>query len=317
MDAHSPLLLDDEDKLLSRSDDSSPLRTQLFPVQLYSVLEAASELGFEEIISWLPTGDGFRVHDRHGFEKDIMPRFFRSQSKYKSFLRQLNLYKFKRLSTCKKDRGCYHYQTYFVRGKPELCETIQRSSTIKGADHTDVLQAISSSPLSQAKGSTTLHRMVFCGANEHRDIMSSTVAGERTTSSSSDAAGSALLSSEDEVTSSMVTATNCDVTGNSRHTRIWSERNAAEEDSEEALALASDTLKKEQNTTKNYLLVSRSTIKQSEENDENKHPSGLPLLSVSRLLQPKGIHPKLVAEIISIFSVRDEIPLQITPAPCS
>jgi hypothetical protein len=103
---------------------------QLFPVQLYNVLEAAPIVGFEDIVSWLPTGDGFRIHDRNRFETYIIPRFFSSQSKYKSFTRQLNLYKFKRMSTVKMDRGCYHKDN-FIRGKPELCRSILRISTSK------------------------------------------------------------------------------------------------------------------------------------------------------------------------------------------
>jgi hypothetical protein len=58
--------------------ENSRRSSPLFPVQLYQVLEAAPLLRFEDIVSWLPAGDGFRVHDRKRFEKHIMPRFFMS-----------------------------------------------------------------------------------------------------------------------------------------------------------------------------------------------------------------------------------------------
>jgi hypothetical protein len=66
-----------------------------FPCRLYSVLEDAETKGYESIISWTPMG--FKVHDRDAFMRYIAPTCF-SITKYKSFLRQLNLYKFQRIS---------------------------------------------------------------------------------------------------------------------------------------------------------------------------------------------------------------------------
>jgi hypothetical protein len=66
-----------------------------FPFQLYDLLEDAEMKGFESIVSWLPGGNSFKVHDHKSFMQSIMSRYFK-QTKYKSFQRQLNFYKFAR-----------------------------------------------------------------------------------------------------------------------------------------------------------------------------------------------------------------------------
>ena len=142
----------------SKASSSCATTSGLFPVQLYLILEAAPEHGFDDIISWLPTNDGFKVHDGPKFEKTIMPRFFKKQTRYKvslmnissfihlficririhsnimthwcccyiqSFLRQLNLYRFERNSNMKKDKDCYRHKN-FIRGNFELCQSMHR-----------------------------------------------------------------------------------------------------------------------------------------------------------------------------------------------
>jgi len=68
-----------------------------FPLKLHTVLTDAQNNDFEHIISW-QSEDSFKVHDVDAFCKMIVPRYFQSQSKYKSFLRQLNLYEFERVT---------------------------------------------------------------------------------------------------------------------------------------------------------------------------------------------------------------------------
>ena len=60
------------------------------------MLELADQEGFGNIVSWLPDGRSFKVHDPSTFVEQIMPNFF-LQSKYKSFQRQR---KFQLLYTC-------------------------------------------------------------------------------------------------------------------------------------------------------------------------------------------------------------------------
>jgi hypothetical protein len=67
----------------------------MFPLKLYGMLEDADKDSFENIVSWIDDGSSFRVHDRDGFVTCILPKYFKNQSRYKSFQRQLNLYHFK------------------------------------------------------------------------------------------------------------------------------------------------------------------------------------------------------------------------------
>ena len=71
-------------------------KTRTFPWKLHKMLELADQEGFGNIVSWLPDGRSFKVHDPSTFVEQIMPNFF-LQSKYKSFQRQR---KFQLLYTC-------------------------------------------------------------------------------------------------------------------------------------------------------------------------------------------------------------------------
>ena len=65
----------------------------LFPWTLHNLLEDAEKEGFDATISWRPSGMAFKVHNREEFMKEVLPRYFR-QTKFKSFVRQLNLWGF-------------------------------------------------------------------------------------------------------------------------------------------------------------------------------------------------------------------------------
>ncbi|KAL3940909.1 MAG: hypothetical protein SGARI_000795 [Bacillariaceae sp.] len=91
--------------------------------------EAASN-GKEGIVSWLPEGGAFKVHQVPLFVTDILPLYFK-QTKYKSFQRQLNLWGFERL-TSGPDKGAY-YHTHFLRDDPELCKNLTRQRAKKAS----------------------------------------------------------------------------------------------------------------------------------------------------------------------------------------
>ena len=60
-----------------------------FPLKLHRLLNTAHEVGLESIVSWCPDGNGFKVHKIDKFVNEVLPRFFKKQTKYKSFQRQL------------------------------------------------------------------------------------------------------------------------------------------------------------------------------------------------------------------------------------
>ena len=87
-----------------------------FPNKLYAMLQ---RMEIDHIITWLPHGRAFIVRDQHHFMKYIHPRFFAAQATYRSFMRQLNLWGFKRLTAPGPDKGAYYHQL-FLRGMPNL-----------------------------------------------------------------------------------------------------------------------------------------------------------------------------------------------------
>jgi hypothetical protein len=99
-----------------------------FPWKLHLLLESVEKGGQSHIISWLPDGNSFRVHDKQMFTQEIMQTFF-GTSKYKSFQRSLNLWGFQ---TAKKgpDKGSIS-NSFFKRGLPDLCQGMERIK-IKG-----------------------------------------------------------------------------------------------------------------------------------------------------------------------------------------
>lgn len=94
-----------------------------FPMKLYAMLEDSSLLGFEDIVSWQPSGTSFKVFDAERFQSEILKVYF-NQNKYKSFQRQLNSYGFKRIQTGPTKGGYIH--KLFSEGQAELCKGMFR-----------------------------------------------------------------------------------------------------------------------------------------------------------------------------------------------
>ena len=118
-------------------DNSGGTMQQRFPYRLHQLLAEAEINNMDDIISWLPCGTLFKVHDKERFVKVIMPKYFR-HSRYKSFLRQLSMYNFERArSSSKLERGAYRHK-FFQRDHVEQCEHILREK--KTDADTDALQ---------------------------------------------------------------------------------------------------------------------------------------------------------------------------------
>ena len=148
------------------TDARSPAK---FPLRLFQLLDDAKNERFEHIVSWLPSGKAFKVHNSHAFEEHIISRYFR-QTRYKSFQRQLNLYGFQRIQSGE-DTGAY-FHCLFIRNNFHLLCLINRSKVIKdnptpgklSGDQCNKKTTSSSSPcrqqydpLSRSLSSTTNH----------------------------------------------------------------------------------------------------------------------------------------------------------------
>jgi hypothetical protein len=75
-----------------------------FPYKLYNMLEDVEKHGKEHIVSWMPSGRSFQVHNSSDFVNQVAPFYF-NLTKYKSFKRQLLNYGFMRLESSGQDDG--------------------------------------------------------------------------------------------------------------------------------------------------------------------------------------------------------------------
>lgn len=106
---------------MARRDQSTS--SLIFPLKMHQLLQEAENRGESHIISWLPDGRSFKVHDKKTFTNQIMPNFFGS-SKLKTFQRNLNLWGFKTVSKGPQKGACSH--SSFLQGLPDLCANMKR-----------------------------------------------------------------------------------------------------------------------------------------------------------------------------------------------
>ena len=134
-----------------------------FPIMLYEMLEDSERYGFEQIVSWQLDGCAFKVVDKNSFVHLILPKYF-NQTSYKSFLRQVNLYGFSRISKSKAKGGlaggCY-YHRYFVRGQKQLCSQIHRGQGKTSGAGKDSAEL----PEESASAKTNIVKEGPCGEN--------------------------------------------------------------------------------------------------------------------------------------------------------
>jgi len=106
------------------SSSSNQKRPPVFPKRLYDMLENAERDGYDHVISWMPDGESFKIHVDGSLDEEdgkaiveILKRTF-NQTRFKSFLRQLQLYGFERTYKGPHRGECKH--GLFVRGRRDL-----------------------------------------------------------------------------------------------------------------------------------------------------------------------------------------------------
>jgi hypothetical protein len=98
-------------------------KKEAFPGKLYRLLADVESRGNSHIISFTPNGKAFKIHNPEAFMKDVAPHYF-DQTHFTSFVRQLNLYGFDRVSHGH-ERGAFIHPN-FLRGRELLASRIQR-----------------------------------------------------------------------------------------------------------------------------------------------------------------------------------------------
>lgn len=99
----------------------------LFPWKLHKMLTFCETEGKDTVVSWLPQGKAFKVHNTAAFVSEILPMHFK-QTKYKSFQRQLNLWGFQRITKgSETEKGAYFHPD-FLKNQEDLCQKLNRQS---------------------------------------------------------------------------------------------------------------------------------------------------------------------------------------------
>jgi len=95
---------------------TTPVANKNFPETLFEVVSAQEHA---HIISWLPHGQGFIIHDKQRFASIILPRYF-DGAKFTSFTRRLKRWNFVRVPRGP-ELGAY-YNKNFMRGRLEMVQ---------------------------------------------------------------------------------------------------------------------------------------------------------------------------------------------------
>jgi len=113
---------------IEKQISASSSTIEKFPMKLHKIVERCEIDGYSDIISWMPHGRSFKIHNRNEFVTKVMPKYFYI-TRFTSFIRQLTLYGFYK---CRKgaDKGSFFHEL-FLCGRPGLCAGITRSSEKK------------------------------------------------------------------------------------------------------------------------------------------------------------------------------------------
>ena len=92
---------------------------ETFPVLLHKLLKDCEDKKYHHIISWMPHGRSFKIHNEQMFVERILPTYF-FISKRSSFIRQLTNYGYRKIvGEDNEDKDTYYHEL-FLRSRPEL-----------------------------------------------------------------------------------------------------------------------------------------------------------------------------------------------------
>ena len=92
------------------------LRLQTFPLQIMAILDDQET---SHIISWLPNGRAFSIHNKANFANDILPKQF-NNIKYPSLMRKMRRWGFVAMTTRRASKPTFCHRL-FIRGDIESC----------------------------------------------------------------------------------------------------------------------------------------------------------------------------------------------------
>ena len=146
---HAPNLTENDDKqkmsfeLMNRNSDNHSQSShtsdgtckkkkgrcqEVFPKILFRLLETSDTREYSYIISWLPHGRAFKIHDEALFEEHVLKEYFNST--LASFKHQLYSYGFKKIGKRSIDTGAYFHKQFIREGK-DLCGKVTKWNGIQ------------------------------------------------------------------------------------------------------------------------------------------------------------------------------------------
>jgi len=115
----------------------------LFLLKLMALLEVPENYKY---IKWSDDGKSFVVLDQVGFSKFILPQYFK-HNKFSSFVRQLNLYGFRKVTPL--EHGLVQHEEkvefrhpFFIKGKANLLHMIKRKVSLPGNKQSEAITAV-------------------------------------------------------------------------------------------------------------------------------------------------------------------------------
>ncbi|KAH9852694.1 hypothetical protein C2E23DRAFT_730301 [Lenzites betulinus] len=125
----------------SRAARNGQHQVPRFLLKLYEIINAP---GNEELIKWSEAGDSFYIYHQERFAREVLGKWFKHQN-FSSFVRQLNLYGFRKISALQQGLLRMDHETetiqfahpYFHRGQPDLLALIQRKRNPPGQSHAE------------------------------------------------------------------------------------------------------------------------------------------------------------------------------------
>merc|ERR1719322_37537 len=116
------------ESLFARNNDTMNTVGSNFLLKLISLLDAPE---YKKYVSWEKEGKSFIIHDQANFSKIVLPKYFK-HNKFASFVRQLNMYGFRKLPTsvnhgiASLHESIQFYHPLFIRGELQKLPMIKR-----------------------------------------------------------------------------------------------------------------------------------------------------------------------------------------------
>jgi len=145
--------------------------SQHFPTNLHILLDEAEKANHSHIVCWSSQGQSFKIHDQEALVP-ILAKYFR-QTKFKSFLRQLQSYGFHRM-TRGVGKGTVSHPL-FVKGRRSMCFRMTRKPTGSAAAATIAASAAAASfsATSNAPSNSAIPNVVSCSSIHRQGSASS------------------------------------------------------------------------------------------------------------------------------------------------